>query len=86
MNITYCTLVENPVCEEFVLSRAKHNFIMADARVWRDWQSFRTDLEYKERCEAFYPRIRVVKTTPNVSVVDGWYRVTSVLVTMAYEA
>ena len=83
--IVYSATVDNPMLEELAIDRAKHEFIMASDLLWRDWTQFMPDSDYKERTQEFYKRISVLSTTPSVSVVDGWYRVTSVTVTMQYK-
>ncbi len=82
--IIYTVSVDNPLYEDFAITQAKHKFIMSSSQLWLDWTNFMPDAEYAERCRAFYKRIVVLSTEPTVSVVDGWYKVTSVLVKMQY--
>ena len=81
-----CTVsVENPLYEDFAIDRAKHEFIMRNNILWLDWTKFMPEAEYRERSREFNKRIAILSTTPTVKVVDGWYKVTSVLFTMQYK-
>jgi hypothetical protein len=83
--ITCFVSVDNPIYEDFAIRRAKHEFIMRNIVLWNDWTLFMPDAPYKERSEEFNKRIVILKTTPVVEVVDGWYKVTSVGLTMQYK-
>jgi hypothetical protein len=77
--------VDNPLCEEYAIDRAKHKFLMSNGILWLEWNKFMPDAEYAERSREFNKRIAILSTTPTVKVVDGWYRVTSVLFKMQYK-
>ena len=82
--ITCSVYVDNPLFEEFAIDRAKHEFVMRNKVLWCDWSKFMPEAEYKDRSAEFNKRIIVTRTTPTVKVVDGWYKVTSVVIEMQY--
>ena len=76
--------VKNPLYEGYAILRAKFEFMNNCGAIRWDFDHFRPDADYNERFKEFCKRIKVLKVDPTVEVVDGWYKVTSIRVSMEY--
>lgn len=90
MTFRYTATIENPLKEEFAIGSAKEEFMYSNACVHSDWKKFRGEDELNTeefiiKLNEFSKWIRVVEIIPTVGIdKNGWYRVTSVRVTMEY--
>lgn len=93
MTFKYTATIENPLKEEMAIESAKEKFMYSNPCVYADWKKFLgedfhdkgTTQEFITKMNEFKEWIRVIEITPTVGTdKDGWYRVTSVRVTMEY--
>ena len=91
MRIAGEVCISEPLSENITIDTAKYAFIHDNALIQDEWSQWIEDTicssdenDYKMAKEAFYSKIKIIDTRFKVEVVNGWYKVTEVIMELRY--